>query len=80
MCVPAYTLAGSVIDLGMSAWQGIVCILLVSATSSTDSHSTHHPTHILLIVEFTFYPSPNSHFLYEYKYKYSSSNSCFTRR
>lgn len=30
VCVPAYTLAGSVIGLGMSASQGIACILLAN--------------------------------------------------
>ena len=30
VCVPAYTLAGSVIDLGMSAFQGIACIAIAN--------------------------------------------------
>ena len=35
VCVPAYTLAGSVIDLGMSAAQGIACIAIANLIAPT---------------------------------------------
>ena len=42
VCVPAYTLAGSVIDLGMSAAQGIACIAIAAISSVAPDGAQRH--------------------------------------